>query len=196
MVSPLAINGLSTHVQQRVANSSLRIIHNLPQNIPLPVLCKLQKHQIRLLHGRSQNPSPSIYRSNIGRLYARRYLDTLNALVLARQSRTYLESATLKPPEWSTPKDYDIDHFGTVVDQLGKTKLQRFWAAGSRILNLALLASPLVLLVPLSKLSGKDSKIENLTWEYGLWSIEQAGPTLIKLMQVCSSPSQTFLTQC
>jgi len=204
MVSPLLIKGISPvsfpiqQVQQRIVNTSLRIINYIPhQNLPLPVLCQLHKHQIKLFHGRSKSPSATICRSNIGRLYARRYLDTLNSIILARQSATYLESATLsqeraKPLEWSIPKDYDIDHFGTVADQLGKSKLQRFWASGSRIFNLALLASPLLVLVPLAKLSGKDSKVENVAWEYGLWSIEKAGPTLIKLVQWATTRSDLF----
>jgi aarF domain-containing kinase len=63
---------------------------------------------------------------------------------------------------------------------------------GSRIFNLALLAAPLSILVPISYLTGSESKTTNFTWNYALWSVEKAGPTLIKLMQWATTRHDLF----
>jgi len=64
--------------------------------------------------------------------------------------------------------------------------------AGTRILSLALLASPLTLLVPLAMLSGEGSRMESHTWRYCKWSVERAGPTFIKLAQWATSRGDLF----
>ena len=70
-----------------------------------------------------------------------------------------------------------------------------FWAqrsTGSRILNLALLASPFALLVPVAFFAGPNSKVTDATWEYAIWSVEKAGPTFIKLVQWATTRNDLF----
>ena len=63
---------------------------------------------------------------------------------------------------------------------------------GSRIVNLACLASPLAALVPLAYITGPDSKMTNFAWDYAIWSVEKAGPTFIKLVQWASTRNDIF----
>lgn len=57
---------------------------------------------------------------------------------------------------------------------------------------MALLASPLTVLVPLSYITGSQSKTADYTWNYALWSIEKAGPTFIKLIQWATTRHDLF----
>lgn len=61
--------------------------------------------------------------------------------------------------------------------------------AAYRLMSLAALASPLVLLAPFTLVS---TKAQDLSWEYALWGIEQAGPTLIKLVQWATTRQDMF----
>ncbi len=63
---------------------------------------------------------------------------------------------------------------------------------GSRLANLALLASPLAILAPVAYLSGSDSKVTGFTWDYAVWSVEKAGPTFIKLIQWATTRNDLF----
>jgi len=98
-----------------------------------------------------------------------------------------------KPKEWQT-----IDlaeqrrQFGQNISSLGKSKISRVWAAGSRIANLTMLASPLTFLAPAAYLTGSESKINKLAWNYSVWAIERAGPTFIKLVQWATTRNDIF----
>lgn len=63
---------------------------------------------------------------------------------------------------------------------------------GSRIFNLALIASPLTVLVPVAYLTGPNSKPTEYTWDYAIWGVEKAGPTFIKLIQWATTRNDLF----
>lgn len=98
-----------------------------------------------------------------------------------------------KPEEWDTVNLEEKRRlFGESISTLGETKLERVWAAGSRIFNLTLLASPLAVLVPLAYLGGSESRANHYAWEYAIWGIEKAGPTFIKLTQWATTRNDLF----
>jgi len=142
----------------------------------------------------------SLQKAALSRLYARHLLTLAAAVATAEHARrNFKVNSTLcetiaKPSEWSSGIDLfeRRAEFGKQISSLGSTKLSRVWAAGSRIVSLSLLACPLFVLTPLAALAGKDSKIDKFTWEYALWSIEQAGPTFIKLTQWASTRNDLF----
>jgi len=119
-------------------------------------------------------------------------LASLSASSMAR--KTMLEGEFIpKPAEWKTcDLAKQRKEFGENISSLGSTKVSRVWAAGSRLFNLAMLASPLTVLVPLSFMAGSESKTADFTWNYALWSIEKAGPTFIKLMQWATTRHDLF----
>mmetsp|Transcript_25414 Transcript_25414/g.73516 ORF Transcript_25414/g.73516 Transcript_25414/m.73516 type:complete len:554 (+) Transcript_25414:81-1742(+) len=132
--------------------------------------------------------------TNIARLYARRILELASVAAATKATTTKLESAMIKKPEeWGTVNLEEKRRlFGESISTLGETKLERVWAAGSRICNLTLLASPLAVLVPLAYLGGSESRAAHYAWEYAIWSIEKAGPTFIKLTQWATTRNDLF----
>lgn len=128
----------------------------------------------------------------VARIYARRALELTALAAASRINKASLE-AIAKPEEWRT---VDLEEqrreFGERISSLGKTRVERWWAAGSRIANLAMLASPLTVLVPLAYLTGPESKTSEYAWEYAIWSIEKAGPTFIKLIQWATTRNDLF----
>mmetsp|Transcript_15946 Transcript_15946/g.21875 ORF Transcript_15946/g.21875 Transcript_15946/m.21875 type:complete len:135 (-) Transcript_15946:615-1019(-) len=109
----------------------------------------------------------SLQRSAISRLYARHLLSVAFAVAATETARSNLwksksecEEYIAKPTEWKSAIDLETrrKEFGKQISSLGSTKVERAWAAGSRIVSLTLLASPLLLLAPLAFLSGRDSK--------------------------------------
>ena len=60
------------------------------------------------------------------------------------------------------------------------------------MVNLAVLASPLTLLVPAAYIAGNESKASQYAWDYAIWSIEKAGPTFIKLCQWATTRNDLF----
>jgi len=70
---------------------------------------------------------------NVARIYARRVLELTAMSTATWISKTQLQEDMMigKPTEWST---IDLDkqrrEFGESISSLGKTKLQRLWAAG------------------------------------------------------------------
>jgi len=60
---------------------------------------------------------------------------------------------------------------------------------GRRIASLIMLASPLVILIPVSYLS---PRVEDLAWTYAVWSVETAGPTFTKLAQWATTRADLF----
>mmetsp|Transcript_20209 Transcript_20209/g.58440 ORF Transcript_20209/g.58440 Transcript_20209/m.58440 type:complete len:550 (-) Transcript_20209:420-2069(-) len=128
----------------------------------------------------------------VARIYARRVLELAALAAASRVNKASLE-AIVKPEEWGTVDlEQQRKEFGESISSLGKTKIERLWAAGSRIANLAALASPLTVLVPLAYLTGPESKPSHYAWEYAIWSIEKAGPTFIKLIQWATTRNDLF----
>lgn len=158
---------------------------------------------LRALHSRrfqTQNAAAASLKrerqaSNVSRLYARRTLELAAASAALLQSRSALMEAAAhaKPVEWGT---VDLEkkrrEFGEKISALGNTKLERVYAAGSRIVSLAILASPLLLLAPAAAIAGPDSKADKAAWDYAIWGIEKAGPTFIKLVQWATTRSDLF----
>jgi len=117
----------------------------------------------------------------------------MSAATLASTAAVSMEAGFEKPKEWAT-----IDlveqrkKFGESISSLGKTKISRVWAAGSRIASLTLLASPLAILAPVGYMTGPNSKANQLAWDYAVWSVEKAGPTFTKLVQWASTRNDLF----
>jgi hypothetical protein len=127
------------------------------------------------------------WKKNFSRLYARRMLELAMASFAVHRFRTHAEGSFSKPVEWQDWQRKDWDE--TALASVGRTKLQRFWMAAKRLTNLSLLATPLMVLVPLSYVS---QRAHAAAWNYALWGIEQAGPTWIKLMQWASTRQDLF----
>jgi len=133
---------------------------------------------------------------NVSRLYARRVLELAAMSAATMAATTRMEANIDKPAEWSTV-DLALQRkeFGESISSLGKTRVERVWAAGSRIFNLALLASPLTILAPVAYFSNPESKAKNIAWDYAVWSVEKAGPTFIKLIQWATTRNDLFSTE-
>lgn len=148
---------------------------------------------------------------NVARLYARRCLELATASVLTRRSVADMEQqidnhnttknnkhSNSSPSTWEEGHDEFSkrrEEFGDSVGQLGSTRIARVWAAGSRLFNLALLASPYLVLAPASYLFPSSQYVHNSVWSYALWSVEKAGPTFIKLTQWASTRSDLFSSE-
>lgn len=139
----------------------------------------------------SQNIQNSLVRwkKNFSRLYARRVLELAAASAAAQVSRSKAEATDVvsKPIEWEDWERKDWDD--TALAYVGNTKLSRFFMATKRVFDLAVLASPFVVLVPLAYVSDRAHKA---SWDYALWGIEKAGPTWIKLTQWASTRQDLF----
>mmetsp|Transcript_17754 Transcript_17754/g.19464 ORF Transcript_17754/g.19464 Transcript_17754/m.19464 type:complete len:568 (-) Transcript_17754:1066-2769(-) len=128
------------------------------------------------------------WKKNFSRLNARRILEIAAASAATQSIRSESEAALSKPPiEWKNWEKKDWDE--TALASVGNTKFARFWMASKRVVDLAVLASPFAILVPLSYVSDTAHKV---AWDYALWSIEQAGPTWIKLTQWASTRQDLF----
>jgi aarF domain-containing kinase len=164
----------------------------------------LRSHNIHsnwsfLLPGKSSHKNAAVtqrlqqlmerWRKNFSRLYARRMLEIAAASAAAQVLRSKSEAVDVvsKPMEWKDWERKDWDE--TALASVGNTKLSRFWMATRRVIDLAVLASPFLVLVPLSYLSDKAHKA---SWDYALWGIEKAGPTWIKLTQWASTRQDLF----
>lgn len=134
--------------------------------------------------------------ANTARLYARRILEIAAMSAASMVSTTSMESAVIdKPKEWATNDLVEErKRFGENISSLGKTKISRVWAAGSRIASLALLWSPLAVLAPVAYMTGPNTKSNQLAWDYAVWSIEKAGPTFTKLIQWATTRNDIFST--
>mmetsp|Transcript_98 Transcript_98/g.128 ORF Transcript_98/g.128 Transcript_98/m.128 type:complete len:580 (-) Transcript_98:98-1837(-) len=167
---------------------------------PAVALKTISSTQIRTSIHKYYNPSSyssvnvlDRTKKNVARLYARRALELAAASAATMVTTAQMEAQIEKPLEWSA---YDLAEkrktFGEGISSLGKTSIERIWAAGSRIVNLTLLASPLGVLTPLAYLSGPGSMASNWAWDYAIWSVEKAGPTFIKLFQWASTRNDIF----
>jgi len=129
------------------------------------------------------------WKKNFSRLYARRMLELAAAMTAAQVLRSKLEAVDVisKPIEWEDWERRDWDE--TALASVGNTKVSRFWMATKRMIDLSVLASPFIILVPLSFVSDRAHKA---SWDYALWGIEKAGPTWIKLTQWASTRQDLF----
>jgi ABC1 atypical kinase-like domain len=133
------------------------------------------------------------WKKNFARLYARRMIELAMASVVAYKVRSMLNSSCEKLVAVDRPKAWQNWHAQdweeTAMASLGRTKLERLWIGTSRMISLALLASPLAILYPLSYI---HPKAHDAAWAYALWGIEQAGPTWIKLVQWATTRQDLF----
>ena len=131
------------------------------------------------------------WKKNFSRLHARRMLELAVAAAAAQVLRSNAEAADVlsvsKPIEWRDWERKDWEK--TALASVGNTRLSRFWMATKRVIDLAVLASPFMVLVPLSYIS---DKAHEASWDYALWGIEKAGPTWIKLTQWASTRQDLF----
>lgn len=212
---------LQTPIIQRITTKAINTAkstliphtHHLHPSLPLKLtstLYPIHSHRFYMAVSPSlQQSSLQNYTStctkNISRLYARRILElaALSAATATAVAKGTIgssdaktvknEAAISKPLEWSTiDLEQQRKEFGESISSLGDSRISRLWAAGSRIVNLTLLASPLTLLVPLAYVAGPKSKSNEYAWEYAVWSVEKAGPTFIKLIQWATSRSDLF----
>lgn len=126
------------------------------------------------------------------RLYARRILEIAAASAASRSFVTKLEdsggSQIEKPSYW---KDWERkDWTEDLIQEIGDSKWARFWSACSRILQLSVIAAPLAVLLPAGRLLG--GTVEDWSWQYSLFGIEQAGPTFIKFVQWATTRQDMF----
>lgn len=127
------------------------------------------------------------WKRNISRLYARRLLEIATASAATQRMKADLEATVAKPSEWQNWQAADWEE--TALASLGKTKLSRVLMATKRLASLAILSSPMLVLVPLSYVS---STAREAAWQYALWGVEQAGPTWIKLVQWATTRQDLF----
>jgi hypothetical protein len=134
-----------------------------------------------------QQQTQEIWRGNFARLYARRMLELAALAAASQRFVSELEAAIDKPSKW---KDWEYrDWTDDLLASLGTTKWDRFWTSARRIASLACLATPLAIMMPLSYVS---ETCHRWSWDYALWGIEQAGPTLIKLVQWATTRQDLF----
>jgi aarF domain-containing kinase len=124
------------------------------------------------------------------RLYARYLLTLAAAQTASLNHRTRLEEGSmnqLTPLEWNdwSRKEWSAE----LLQRLGSNPVTRVWNATKRVLQLALLATPLLVVLPFSFYS---QRLEQWSWSYALWGIEQAGPTFIKLTQWATTRQDLF----
>jgi len=129
------------------------------------------------------------WKKNFSRLYARRLLELAAAATAAKVLRSKSEAidAVSKPIEWKDWERKDWDK--TALASVGDKKWTRFCMATKRVIDLAILASPFMIMVPLSFIS---NRVHKASWDYALWGIEKAGPTWIKLTQWASTRQDLF----
>ena len=181
-----AASTIRKHPLAILSSRSLRnhdIINNWPFIIPGNFSRKnaVTAQHLRLLLER--------WKKNFSRLYARRMLELAAAAAAAQVIRSKSEALDVvsRPIEWKDWERKDWDE--TALASVGNTKFSRFWMATKRMIDLAVLASPFVILIPLSYVS---DKAHNASWDYALWGIEKAGPTWIKLTQWASTRQDLF----
>lgn len=127
------------------------------------------------------------WKKNFNRLYARRILELAAASAATQRFKSHLEAAVEKPEQWKNWQAKDWEE--SALASVGESKLRRLWMATSRMATLALIASPMVVLYPLSLVS---DKAKDVAWSYALFGIEKAGPTWIKLVQWATTRQDLF----
>lgn len=194
-IQVLANSSMLRHVSSSITNST-RNISFAPTRHPA-LLVKffpnaVTHHQRRFYCGGSRN-NEHVISNNVRRLYARRVIELASMSAATLAATTQMEAQIATPSEWDTVNlGLQKKEFGESISCLGKTRVERVCAAGKRIFDLTLLASPLAILAPLAYFSSKESKTNQYAWNYALWSVEKAGPTFIKLVQWASTRTDLF----
>jgi aarF domain-containing kinase len=130
----------------------------------------------------------SRWKKNFNRLYARRILELAAASAASQRFKSQLEAAMVEKPErWQNWQAADWEE--TALSSVGESRLRRGWMAVSRMATLALIASPMAVLYPLSLVS---PMAKDVAWSYALFGIEKAGPTWIKLVQWATTRQDLF----
>jgi len=125
---------------------------------------------------------------NFNRLYARRILELAAASAATQRFKSQLEAVTIEKPErWQNWQAKDWEE--TALSSVGESRVKRVWMAASRMATLALIASPMAVLYPLSLVS---DTAKDMAWSYALFGIEKAGPTWIKLVQWATTRHDLF----
>ena len=170
----------------------------------------LQSFYLRSKHSSNSSSSKNIallakvqrIQSNVARLYARRILDiAMASAALQRYKQQQLEQVTLlqgtttdraveRPLDWENWQRKEFQN--ELLQEIGSSTIHRLWSAAQRIVSLSCLMVPFAVLYPLSYVS---PTVHDVTWKYALWSIEQAGPTFIKLFQWATTRQDLFSTQ-
>ena len=124
---------------------------------------------------------------NITRLRTRRLVEIAIASLATKEFRTRMEEVVERPHDWQnwTRRDWADD----LLESLGNTKMQRAWTALTRLAQLSMLATPLVVMAPFAYVS---NTVHKYSWEYALWGIEQAGPTFVKWVQWATTRQDLF----
>jgi aarF domain-containing kinase len=131
------------------------------------------------------------WKQNFSRLYARRILEIAIASAAATKYKTQLQERMLadpKPSEWTDWKE-GRNWMDDTMNEMGTSKLGRLGMALKRIFHLSVLATPIVVMTPLSYL---HDGIRQSMWDYALYAIEQAGPTFIKFVQWATTRQDLF----
>jgi ABC1 atypical kinase-like domain len=128
------------------------------------------------------------WKKNFNRLYARRVLELAAASAATQRFISHLDAAAIEKPErWLNWQAKDWEE--TALSSVGESRLRRVWMATSRMATLALIASPMAVLYPLSLVS---NTAKDVAWSYALFGIEKAGPTWIKLVQWATTRQDLF----
>eukprot|EP00547_Thalassionema_nitzschioides_P007766 CAMPEP_0194222286 /NCGR_PEP_ID=MMETSP0156-20130528/32555_1 /TAXON_ID=33649 /ORGANISM="Thalassionema nitzschioides, Strain L26-B" /LENGTH=572 /DNA_ID=CAMNT_0038953009 /DNA_START=33 /DNA_END=1751 /DNA_ORIENTATION=+ len=182
-------------------------------------LCLPQQHASRCML-RQNATSPNIlerWNTNFSRLYARRMLELLAGSAafysLNQKDKTSADALLAearniaKPSDWLRYHENQKDWTKEMMDSLGTSSVGRWTMAFSRLINLGLLASPLLIMAPLSfiptptlfsspnkeeAIRRSNSKFHDLMWDYMLFAIEAAGPTFIKFIQWATTRQDLF----
>mmetsp|Transcript_26733 Transcript_26733/g.40419 ORF Transcript_26733/g.40419 Transcript_26733/m.40419 type:complete len:404 (+) Transcript_26733:137-1348(+) len=158
------------------------------------------------------------WNANFSRLYARRMLELLAGSAafysLNNKGKTSADALLAearnitKPSDWLSYHENQKDWTKEMMDSLGTSSISRWTMAFGRLVNLGLLASPLLVLAPLSFIptptlfsSSKNEEesrrrshsiFQDLMWDYMLFAIDAAGPTFIKFVQWATTRQDLF----
>lgn len=178
-------------------SSSLLLLHSMPSKLRTSSFSTISTTTKTIYSARSLAIAETTRRRihpNMARLYARRILELAAASAAAHVAVVQLEkSSTRKEPpvNWHNWRDGGGREWSTELLQvLGANAWTRWWAATRRIVTLSCLVLPYTcVLLPLSLCS---TTLHDLSWQYALWGIEQAGPTYIKLVQWATTRHDLF----
>jgi len=166
------------------------------------------------------------WKTNFARLYARRMLELLLASAAFKyyyskknDSATHCDALLndaqniQQPTNWLDFDKKQRDWTNEMLTSLGTSSVGRWTMAIGRLINLSLLATPALLLAPLTYIPISSSKKTTTTktndesiitsnstnnifhdwlWDYLLYAIDAAGPTFIKFVQWATTRQDLF----
>jgi len=165
---------------------SAMALPGLKRNFSIPATAAFQR-RFGTSSPVSQPTREEIWKRNFSRLYARRMLEMIALAAASKRFVADMEAVIDRPENWADweRRDWTDD----LLKSLGNTKIERVWMSAKRIFSLGALAAPFVVLYPLSLVS---NTVQQWSWDYALWGIEKAGPTLIKLTQWATTRQDLF----